>query len=269
MINHAFSKSVTVPKSPEQLVDAYDKIAAEINAAYDAFDRADAFFDATFNDRPYSARFTYEYRMTSREDKLLSLLEKAWRFLFDLSGAIKLVSKERVNAFEKQCDEKTLPPFSLEEVNLFLAGLQNGAVDLAKETVTEVFVMLCPGAYSRKYKTNGGTAKWKLGKKVILSNRVRVDPWGNGKMEVNHSYEDDLIRMDRVFYLLDGKGVPKGYRSPLVDAINASQRSEECETDYFRFRTYKNGSLHLIFKRPDLVNQINAIAGVGENIIGG
>ena len=269
MINHAFSKSVTVPKSPEQLVEAHAQIAAEINAAYDALERADALFDATFNDRPYPAKFSYDYRMATREEKLLALREKAWRFLFDLSGAVKLVSAERKKAFETQCEEKSLPPFSLEEVSIFLEGLQNGAVDLAKETVTEVFNMLRPGAYHRKYKTNAGSAKWKLGKKVILSNRVRITPWGEGKMEVNTSYEDELIRLDRVFHLLDGKGVPKGYRSPLVDAINTSQRSEEGETDYFIFRAYKNGSLHLSFKRFDLVNQINAIAGVGENVLGG
>lgn len=269
MTNHAFSKSVTVVQSPEQLVTAHDNIAAEINAAYDAFERADALFDANFNDRPYSAKFSYDYRMASREDKLLALREKAWRFLYDLSGAEKLVSSTRQKAFEEQCEEKSLPPFSFEEVNIFLGGLQNGAVDLAKETVTEVFNMLRPGAYNRKYKTNSGTAAWKLGKKVILSNRVSISPWRDGKVSVNTNYRSELVRLDRVFHLLDGKGAPKGYRSPLVDAINEGYRSEEGETDYFTFRAYKNGSLHLIFKRPDLVNQINAIAGVGENIIGG
>ncbi len=269
MSNPFVSSDVSVVKTPEQIIAEHDQIAAEINAAYDALERADALFDAAFNDRPFPAKFCYDYRMMTREDKLLALREKAWRFLFDLSGAVKLVSAKRVKAFEDQCEQKTLPPFSLEEVSLFLEGLQNGAVDLAKETITEIFNMLRPGRYSRKYLTNGGTAEWKLGKKVILSDRVRVTPWGEGKMEVVTDHRDQLIRLDRVFHLLDGKGAPKGYRSPLVDAINTSHRSEEGETDYFNFRAYKNGSLHLVFKRPDLVNEINAIAGVGENVIGG
>jgi len=33
------------------------------------------------------------------------------------------------------------------------------------------------------------------------------------------------------------------------------------ETDYFAFRCFKNGNLHLIFKRPDLVRRLNQIAG--------
>lgn len=33
------------------------------------------------------------------------------------------------------------------------------------------------------------------------------------------------------------------------------------ETEYFRFKCYHNGNLHLEFKRPDLVQKINAIVG--------
>ena len=211
-MDHAFSKSVAVPKTPAQLVETHDKIVAEINTAFDALERASALFDTAFNDRPYPSRFGTADVRASREELLNSLREKSWRFLFDLSGAAKLVSKERLAAFDKQCDEKTLPAFSQNEVSLFLDGLQEGAVDLAKETVTEVFELLRPGAYSKHYKTNGGSAKWKIGKKVILSNYVEI--WLGREPRVNRNYDDELTRLDRVFHLLDGKGAPKGYRSP-------------------------------------------------------
>jgi hypothetical protein len=60
--------------------------------------------------------------------------------------------------------------------------------------------------------------------------------------------------------LLDGKGVPGGYASPLMDAIQTS-RTGTGETDYFEFRCCVNRNLHITFKRLDLVKQLNAVAG--------
>jgi len=74
-----------------------------------------------------------------------------------------------------------------------------------------------------------------------------------------------LRALDRVFCLLDGKGVPEGYSSPLIDAIETSQDGYG-ETEYFCFRACKNRNLHLEFKRPDLVEQFNRVAG-GGNIL--
>jgi hypothetical protein len=32
-----------------------------------------------------------------------------------------------------------------------------------------------------------------------------------------------------------------------------------CESEYFRFELYRNGNLHIVFKRPDLVAKANKI----------
>jgi Domain of unknown function (DUF4942) len=36
---------------------------------------------------------------------------------------------------------------------------------------------------------------------------------------------------------------------------------------YFKFKAHRNGTLHLTFKRPDLVAKLNAIAG-GKSLRG-
>ena len=56
--------------------------------------------------------------------------------------------------------------------------------------------------------------------------------------------------LDRLFHTLDGKPPP----SHLADAANlvnkASYAHEEgCESEYFRFKLYLNGNLHIVFKR--------------------
>jgi hypothetical protein len=67
-----------------------------------------------------------------------------------------------------------------------------------------------------------------------------------------------------VFTALDGKGmIAKGsWQSKLADAINTTPVSVgRGETDYFRFKCYRNRNLHLEFKRPDLVERLNQMAG--------
>ena len=66
-----------------------------------------------------------------------------------------------------------------------------------------------------------------------------------------------MVALDRAFHILDGAGIPGGYQSPLVDAINTSGNKGVGETAYFSFRCYENGNLHLKFLRLDLVKELN------------
>jgi len=54
-----------------------------------------------------------------------------------------------------------------------------------------------------------------------------------------------------------------------VDAINTTPYASGAtgETEYFSFRLFYNGNIHLGFKRLDLVERFNAGAG-GGNILG-
>ena len=70
------------------------------------------------------------------------------------------------------------------------------------------------------------------------------------------------MALDNIFHRLDGKGVPSGHRGPLVDAINAcTEGNNTAETPYFKARCFLNRNLHLWFKRQDLLDKFNEIAG--------
>ena len=65
--------------------------------------------------------------------------------------------------------------------------------------------------------------------------------------------ENELIAVDKVFYALDSKQFPESYRSPLIDKITTTSINKGTgETEYFKFKCYGNGNLHLEFKRMDL-----------------
>jgi hypothetical protein len=74
--------------------------------------------------------------------------------------------------------------------------------------------------------------------------------------------EQQLTALENVFSSLDGKGsVSKGHISNLSEAIRKTARGQLGQTEYFAFRGYANGALHLEFLRDDLLLKFNAIAG--------
>lgn len=88
-----------------------------------------------------------------------------------------------------------------------------------------------------------------VGERVILKGVVQRN------RSVHHADEHRLTSLERVFLVLDGKGGhTKSYYSDLQNAINAQPRGE---TEYFRYRACANGTLHLAFKRADLLAEFN------------
>ncbi len=100
---------------------------------------------------------------------------------------------------------------------------------------------------------------------MILGWRVE-SAYGAGKFRVNYNHQQGLTAIDGVFHLLDGKGVMREHRGPLIQAIEASPDGRG-ETDYFVFRAFKNHNLHLTMKRLDLVKELNGLAA-GEYVLG-
>lgn len=44
-------------------------------------------------------------------------------------------------------------------------------------------------------------------------------------------------------------------------SCRSAPTSERCETEFFRCQWYKGETLHIEFKRPDLIAKLNALAG--------
>lgn len=139
-----------------------------------------------------------------------------------------------------------------------LATLQSFAAEagtIFRRGIAEVFSGL-----DRRFRSHTG---FKIGSRVILTRAF--DCWGHWNHHRHH--RDSLQDIERTFHVLEGKTVPLEYAG-VVGAIDAARRSEwgingarytEVETDYYRVRIFKNGNCHLWFKRPDLVEKVNAL----------
>ncbi|MGG6186897.1 DUF4942 domain-containing protein [Pantoea allii] len=109
---------------------------------------------------------------------------------------------------------------------------------------------------SWNYKSN---SPCKFGEKVIVDGLVQYDRWG---FHFRHGRRrEQLSDLDRMLNLLDGKPVPENRNDLAVrlDAHISRQHASVFEDTYVEIRYFQKGTGHIIFKRPDLVEEMNDI----------
>ncbi|QOX80886.1 DUF4942 domain-containing protein (plasmid) [Trichlorobacter lovleyi] len=248
-----------------QLVGNYIDAVKDITRAYDLLHAAKNRLNTSYGlgQRIYSFDVLphgYGRGESLRDDSLATVLKQikldAWRVLVERLELRKLLSIGRRSELDKQlADGKDLPEITIENVwGLFESAAAN--IDTyMEEAVAEVFEMLRP--HRSKLKTN---TEFEVGKRVVLERYV--EPTYNKKgFRVRYSYDAQLTALDNVFLRLDGKGVISTYHGPCRDAIESAGADGRCETEYFRLKCCLNSNLHVEFKRLDLVEQLNRIAG--------
>lgn len=212
---------------------------------------------------PFEIRFGSGYGRgygETLDSILLDMKKTAWRILVDRMGLKNVMSIKKRGEFEKQLESGDLPDICPETIGSIIATFGEQAKDFAKEAAIEVFEILRP--HNSHYKTNDA---FRVGRRVILTWMVESG-WGRSKFRPNYDREKRLVAIDGVFHILDGKGIMKEHKGPLCQAIYDTQDGKG-ETEYFRFRCFKNHNLHLEFKRLDLVKELNGLAA-GEFVLG-
>jgi hypothetical protein len=248
-----------------QLVENFETAVSDITQAYHLLHTARNRLNASFGMGQRIHSFDvlphgYHHGATLSNDSLNQVMVQikldAWRVLIERMELRKLLSIARRNELDKQLsDGKGLPDITLENVwGMFESAVSN--VDrYMEEAVLEVFEFLRPP--SSNYKTN---SEYEIGRRVVL--KWYVEPnWSKSGFNVRYSYDAQLTALDNAFLRLDGKGIVSTYHGPTHDAIKQAGSDGVCETDYFKLRCYLNGNLHLEFKRLDLLQRLNAIAG--------
>jgi len=184
----------------------------------------------------------------------------AWRYLIDRIELKKLASIARAKEIDKQLRDRpeTLPDITMDNIFGWLESMGDQARRFLEEAVVEVYRTLRPSAWNR-HKTNSA---FRVGRKVILTSRVRPCYSGNGRFGLNFHFQDEIRALDNVFHMLAGKGLSVYRNGDLAQAIEAAPGGIG-ETKFFKFKCYGNGNLHLEFTRMDLVKQLNAIGGNG------
>lgn len=199
---------------------------------------------------PSFDRMSFSYGDGATEkDKARQEIDKAvWRYLLGISGLRNVMDAQAYREFNNQLD-KDPPEVTLDNLTATFSNLGAQSGDLFRRGLVNAFVNL---DYST-YKTNDA---FKIGKKVIVT--YAMSP--HGGFSYYGRKREAITDLDRIFHILDGKE-PKDHLADASALIAQADRNgdQTLETEYFRFKWFKNGNIHIELRRPDLVTDANKL----------
>ncbi|RTL30577.1 MAG: DUF4942 domain-containing protein [Rhodocyclaceae bacterium] len=251
-----------------ELVAAYEQAEREVRAAFAALvateERLNAFFTLAGTDRIRIDASGGNYRSDFKDpdDTLERMARGVWQHLIHRLELRRFMSVKAFKAFEREVEKEKPPPVTVAHVVAFVREHRSKAREYLTESVHEVFDWLRPRGHTRAGQLVTNT-ELEVGRRVIVDSVVSRSGWTPGKpWRVDEGDRQMLIALERVLYALDGQGeILKGQQSELQTAIADCGEDGRGETPLFRFRVCRNRSLHLEFKRIDLLARFNALAG--------
>ena len=202
----------------------------------------------------------------SNLDQIIDQMKKkAWASIIDKIGVRKVMSSKQQKELDDYlhggrqsygCDKSPeMPDITADNILSVIGGYYQAAPDMLMELIREEYDFW--KAYRpSEYKRNSFE---KLTPRIIKAYIVSMG-YGRNPFGLNYNNASHVTALDSIFHLLDGQGPLTGHKGPLADAINGSADGTG-ETEYFRFKCYKNHNIHLDFKRLDLLAKLNQLAG--------
>jgi hypothetical protein len=170
-----------------------------------------------------------------------------WYDIFRQSEAFERCSDERGEAIRKYIYSKDRKPFNEANIQSFLAELNAQKGNLFCGVIKETYRKFCS---LREFEAG-----------MPFKNKIVVDSssWGSLSFHTQNSKWESL---EKSFLLLDNKTVPEDYREMLHNKMDAAHRQGHIsyEDDYFAMKFYQKGTVHVTFKRLDLLRCFNEIA---------
>lgn len=241
-------------------VAVYRTQTARIAAAFAEIRDAEAELNAAFCSgeryRGMHVPTRHSLNFSEPHDTLKEIRKQAWECLVDLLEVRRMMSVKRANELDEALKRDDMPELTEENAAALVRNFEANLETMLREAVEEVFNWLRPPG--SRYKTN---TELEIGERVVLTWMVDSG-YGRAPFRVNYNREAHLTALENVFTALDGHGqITKTHRSALSNAINECDADGKGETPYFSFRCFKNRNMHLRFKRLDLLERLNAIAG--------
>lgn len=188
-----------------------------------------------------------------------------WRQAFTVSGFMAMLDAEAYKKFMQQVDNDP-PEFNEGNIRATFIDLMQQADMMFARGVVNVFRWL-----SDNYKTNSEDP-FTIGHKAVMGWIFESNWHGGIRVSYREHASGQLNDLDRVFRVLDGK---KHEPRALEAAIN--KRFAEIgkggpwvyEDEYFQIKGFKNNNAHIVFKRADLLEKVNAVIGkyYGDNAL--
>lgn len=178
---------------------------------------------------------------------------RVWEDLMQRSGMLALMDSQARDEWHRNLESNKFPEISEANILSTFEQLHHSKNDVFERGVINVFKGL-----SWDYKSNSPCM---FGKKIIVEGLVKHDRWGFHFSRGSRS--NQLVDLERMLHLLDGKPVPDN-RVDVASRFDShvsqygKSAKDYCD-EYLSIRYFQKGSAHITFKRPDLVEKMNDI----------
>lgn len=250
----------------EELANVYRESTAKIREAILTIGRESKALHTAFGEK-YHYRFSldieqsgHRHHCTDKDaDQIIHRMKlEAWATIIERLNIRRLMSSKRVEELSEALrggkGSDDFPEIHPETIRQVAEGYAMSATEFLEEAVREEYDFWRPSKRAAPYVRN---SVWQLNPKIIRPWVVERTGWGTG-WRCNYHNEKHVTALDSIFHMLDGQGPVKEYKGALASAIETSPTGQG-ETNYFRFKCFKNGNLHLEFKRKDLLDLFNGI----------
>lgn len=197
-----------------------------------------------------------ETRLPSQDDCERQINKSLWRKTFHLTGLTRLMDAQAIAELERSIDREC-PDFTEDNITAtFLAQAQQADM-MFRRGIVNVF-----RRFSNDYKTNRAEP-FRIGPKFVMT--YGCEPSFGGGRRVRYGSEDRINDVDRVFCVLDKKPhCPATLQTAMNDAF---RKGAVFESPYFKITSFKNGNLHWVVKRLELLDEVNLLIAqhYGEN----
>lgn len=269
------SAAIVTHASVDALVSAYESARADIIAGFALLEQATRTVDTachldgragertTLRASRYGGHHTID--TDAAEVAILDVRRAMWHHIIARLEIRRLMSVEAWEKLQKSLKGDDVPEITHEAVFSYARQVRRGLPNMFRESVQEVFSWLRPrSCEGKRYKRN---SELEVPERVALPGAV--ESHFNGRFHVSYGYgwsgssmSQRLIALENVFGALDGRGELKSHQSELQTEIEKCAIGQGVgETWLVEFRCFKNRSLHLRFKRLDLLKRFNEIAG--------
>jgi hypothetical protein len=251
--------------TPAELVAIYQQAERDVRQGFGLVAGAMESINAAFTlDKPSGIgiqRGSSEYVRFDNPDSHLKEVRRAlWHTMVERLEVRRLMSVKAWAELNQQIDKGEVPELTEEAIAAMVKQFSDAAPAMLEQAVAEVFDFLRPP--HSDYKRN---SEYEVPRRVALT--WVIDTWHTKTfpskcLVPRYQCEQQLTALENVFQSIDGRGsVSKGHISNLSEAIRKTARGALGQTEYFSFRGYNNGALHLEFLREDLLWKFNQIAG--------
>ena len=245
-----------------EIVDAYQKARGRIlQALHEVVEASDEFAQTGVSpDLDLGHRGSARFTTGMVEDALKPMEAAAWDRILITFEVWSMLSIARQRELQDLLDKGGLGPLTRANVGAMLDGWSRQIPDMLRETVQEVLTFLDGRGWKNKRAKGLARDHMFVPRRLILSGAIEARCKYGWYRRVNHYFTARLHALERVCRAIKGRTGEVEEWDTLRSKINNSDLPASGETEFFEYKCFENGNLHLVWKDEGLLRRLNELA---------